>query len=201
VLADGPVKELADLKGRKIGFSVGGFETALLTTMLSGAGVTPGDVTLVNVNFALAPALLSGQVDAVIGGFRNFELNQLAIAGRPGRAFFPEEHGVPVYDELILVARQQSVRDPRLRLLVDGLERAVLYIVNHPDDAWAAFVAAHPDLNDELNRRAWQDTLTRFALRPAALDRTRYRRFAAFAHAQGLIDTVPPLDSYAVVLE
>ncbi len=30
VLADGPVREIADLKGRKIGFSVGGFEDALL---------------------------------------------------------------------------------------------------------------------------------------------------------------------------
>jgi putative hydroxymethylpyrimidine transport system substrate-binding protein len=66
VLAEGPVKTLADLKGRKVGFSVGGFEDAVLGRMLQGAGLTLADVELVNVNFSLSPALLSGQVDAVI---------------------------------------------------------------------------------------------------------------------------------------
>lgn len=83
VLADGPVRTLADLKGRKIGYSVGGFEDALLATMLSQAGLSADDVTLVNVNFSLSPSLMSGQVDAVIGAFRNFELNQMDIEGRP----------------------------------------------------------------------------------------------------------------------
>ena len=42
-------------------------------------------------------------------------------------------------------------------------------------------------LDDELNRRAWADTLPRFAHRPAALDHGRYRRFAAFLADRGLI--------------
>ncbi|MBL8251431.1 MAG: ABC transporter substrate-binding protein, partial [Candidatus Competibacter sp.] len=90
VLKDGPIKSLADLKGHKIGYSVGGFEEALLKAMLGKAGLKPEDVTLVNVNFSLSPALLSKQVDAVIGAFRNFELNQLDLAKKPGRAFYPE---------------------------------------------------------------------------------------------------------------
>ena len=61
-LKDGPVKTLADLKGRKIGYSVGGFEEALLKAMLAKAGLKTEDVTLVNVNFSLSPALLSKQV-------------------------------------------------------------------------------------------------------------------------------------------
>jgi putative hydroxymethylpyrimidine transport system substrate-binding protein len=59
--------------------------------MLERHGLTLADVELVNVNFALSPALVSGQVDAVIGAFRNFELNQLDLIERPGRAFYPEE--------------------------------------------------------------------------------------------------------------
>ena len=61
-----------DLKGRTIGFSVGGFEDALLRAMLGTAGLALSDVTLVNVNFSLSPALLAGRVDGVIGAFRNF---------------------------------------------------------------------------------------------------------------------------------
>ncbi|MBT5037549.1 MAG: ABC transporter substrate-binding protein, partial [Rhodospirillaceae bacterium] len=64
VLADGPVKSIADLKGRKVGYSVGGFEDALLRAMLARHGLTLDDITLINVNFSLSPALLAGQVDA-----------------------------------------------------------------------------------------------------------------------------------------
>ena len=200
VLAAGPVHNIEDLKGRKVGFSVGGFEDALLGAMLQRHGLALGDVTLVNVNFALSPSLLSGQVDAVIGAFRNFELNQMAIEGAAGRAFFPEEEGVPAYDELILIARADRAEDARLGRFLAAVERGVLYLVNHPDDAWASFVHAQPDLDDALNRRAWADTLPRFALRPAALDRKRYQRFAAFLVERGLIKTPPAVDRYAVEL-
>lgn len=200
VLADGPVQSIADLRGRRIGFSVGGFEDALLRRMLETHGLEPDDVTLVNVNFALSQALLSGQVDAVIGAFRNFELNQLDIEGRPGRAFYPEEEGVPAYDELIFVARDDRAGDPRLPRFLAAVEQAVQFMLNHPDEAWQLFVAAHPDLDDELNRRAWRDTLPRFALRPAALDAGRYDRFAAFLVKQGVIPEVLPVERYTAVV-
>lgn len=200
VLADGPIKGMADLKGRKVGFSVGGFEDALLGAMLAKAGLRLADVELVNVNFSLSPALIAGQVDAVVGAFRNFELNQMAIVGRPGRAFYPEEEGVPAYDELIYVARNDRLDRPELRAFLRAVERATLWLVNRPDEGWAAFAASDPALDDELNRRAWTATLPRFAHSPAALDRGRYRRFAAFLERQGLIKDPPPTARYAVDL-
>ena len=200
VLKNGPVKTLADLKGRKIGYSVGGFEEALLKALLARANLKSEDVTLVNVNFALSPALLSGQVDAVIGAFRNFELNQLDLMKKPGRAFYPEEEGVPPYDELVLVAARDNLKDPRLARFMDALEQATLYLLNHPDEAWKAFIARHKDLDDELNRRAWRDTLPRLARRPSALDDVRYKRFAQFLVNQGVISVALPVSNYAVQL-
>ena len=200
-LDGGPIHSVADLKGRKVGFSVGGFEDVILATMLARHGLTLDDVTLINVNFSLSPSLLSGQVDAVIGAFRNFELNQLAIEGHKGRAFYVEEEGVPSYDELILVANTARLDDPRLGKALRAIERGVQYLVNHPDDAWKLFAGHKKGLDDELNRRAWRDTLPRFALRPAALDRGRYERFAQFLIDQGMMKTSPPVASYAVELE
>ncbi len=200
VLREGPVKTLADLKGRKIGYSVGGFEEALVKSMLARAGLKTADVTLVNVNFSLSPALLSKQVDAVIGAFRNFEMNQLDLARQPGRAFYPEEEGVPPYDELVLVANRDQLNDPRLGRFLAALEQATLYLLNHPDEAWKAFIARHKDLDDELNRRAWRDTLPRLARRPAALDEARYKRFAQFLTKQGVITVALPVSNYAVQL-
>lgn len=206
VLRDGPVKTIKDLKGRKIGVSVGGFEDALLGAMLEKNGLTLKDVELVNVNFSLSPALLAGQVDAVIGAFRNFELNQMDIERHPGRAFYPEEEGVPAYDELVIVAHKDKVAgdapsDGRIKRFLDAVERATFYILNHPEDAQAAFVKDRPELNDDLNRRAWADTLPRFSHSPSALDAARYTRFAEFLKARGLIKSVEPVERYAVVVK
>lgn len=197
VLADGPVKSIADLKGRTVGYSIAGFEEALLATMLESAGLKLSDVKLVNVNFALTPALMAGQVDAVIGAYRNFELTELALAGKPGRAFFPEDHGVPAYDELIFEVRQDKVADPRLRRFLDAVEAATTWTLNHPEEAWALFSKTDPKLDDALNKQAFADTLRRLSATPAALDPVRYRRFADYMKARGLIPQAEPVSRYA----
>ena len=200
VVADGPIRMLADLKGKRIGFSVSGFEDAMLKRMLGSQGVSLNDVELINVNFALTSSLLGGQVDATIGGFRNFELTQISLEGGKGRAFFPEEHGVPVYDELIFVACKDMVGDDRLPRFLKAVEEASIFLTNHPEEAWELFVKAYPNLDDELNRRAFTDTLPRFAKRPAALDRGRYERFGAFMVESGLLERAPDVDTIAVEL-
>lgn len=202
VLEDGPIKSIGDLKGKTIGYSVGGFETVLLKVMLEGAGLNLDDVKLVNVNFSLSPSLFTGQADGVIGAFRNFELNQMDIEKRPGKAFYVEEFGIPAYDELIMVANKKDLKEKKLRLFVDALEQGVQFLVNHPQESWELFIKGErKSLNDELNRRAWRDTLPRFALRPGALDVNRYERFAAFLKDQGTVSTVPPLVDWAVELQ
>jgi len=121
VLEDGPVKTIADFKGRKIGYSIAGFEEALLGAILEKAGLTLKDVTLINVNFALTTALMSKQVDGVIGAFRNFELNDRALHKAKGRLWEVEKNGVPTYDELILVAKRETVEVARTKKLLKRL--------------------------------------------------------------------------------
>jgi putative hydroxymethylpyrimidine transport system substrate-binding protein len=200
-LADGPIKTVKDLKGKKVGFSVAGFEDAVLVAMLQNAGLNAKDVEMINVNFALSASVLAGQVDAVVGGYRNFELNQMAIEGKAGRAFFPEEEGVPAYDELIVIAHKDKAKDKRIRPFLDAVEAATFYILNHPDDARQLFIKGRPELDDELNRRAWKDTLPRLSHSPAALDPGRYARFAGFLKERGLLTEVRPVPDYAVTVE
>lgn len=198
-LRDGPVRTPADLRGRTVGYSVAGFEEVILNAMLAPHGLSVRDVRLVAVNFALSSALMSGQVDAIIGGFRNFEVHQLDLENRPGRAFYPEQHGLPIYDELIYVTHRDRVRDPLIRRFLDAIETATAFVVNNPEEAWRMFIAGQRrELDDALNRRAWGSTLTRFAHSPAALDQNRYARFARFLHARRMIRSVPALERYAV---
>mgnify|MGYP006406447117 CR=1 FL=1 len=95
VRADGPVQEMADLKGRKVGFAVAGVQEMLLNAMLSHNGVAPAEVEQINIGWSISPALMSGQVDGVIGAFRNFELNQMQIEGHEAVAFTPKPRACP----------------------------------------------------------------------------------------------------------
>jgi len=200
VLADSDIHQISDLKDRKVGYSVAGFEDVLLAAILENNGLTLDDVKLINVNFSLSPSLMSKQVDAVIGAYRNFEINQMDIHGFPGRAFYLEEHGIPAYDELIVVAHAENVSEPKLRRFIDAIERGVQYLINHPDEAWENFISYDNTLDDELNRRAWRDTLPRFALRPGALDKARYVRFERFLLDRGLVKIGRDVEDYAVEL-
>jgi putative hydroxymethylpyrimidine transport system substrate-binding protein len=198
VLEDGPIKSTADLRGRKIGFSVAGVEEALLSAILGQHGIALPEVELVNVNWSLSPALMAGQVDAVIGAYRNFELNQMEIEGVPGRCFFVEDEGVPAYDELIYVANPARMDTDMIRRFLHATERATQYILNHPEKAWEIFAGTSRELQDELNEKAWADTWPRFATRPAALDHARYARFEAFLIDSGLIAEPTPVSGLAL---
>ncbi|MDA7963719.1 ABC transporter substrate-binding protein [Ruegeria sp.] len=198
VLKDGPIATPADLKGKKIGFSVAGVEEAVLGSVLGNHGVTVDEVELINVNFSLSPSLMTGQVDAVIGAYRNFELNQMDIEGVPGRCFYIEEEGVPPYDELIYVANPDTMDTDKIARFLAATERATQFIVNNPEKSWEVFAATSPVLQDELNARAWVDTLPRFALRPAGFDAGRYARFESFLKDSGMIDSTNPVSAITI---
>ncbi len=198
VLADGPIKSIADLDGKKVGFSVAGVEEALLTAILKPHDLSLSQIELVNVNWSLSPALMSGQVDAVIGAFRNFELNQMDIEGVPGQCFYLEEEGLPSYDELIYIAHSKNMDKSKIARFLAATEKAAQFIVNHPGQSWEIFSATSNELQDELNLRAWGDTLPRFALRPSAFDAIRYRRFENFLRESGLVQGQVTLDQLAI---
>ena len=197
VLRDGPIKKISDLRGKKVGFSVGGFEEALLSGMLQKYNLNMSDVELVNINFSLSPSLIAKKVDAVIGAFRNFELNQMDIVNKPGRAFYPEEHGVPTYEELIYIANQKNKNNPLFDKFFNAIQKATLTIINDPESTWNDFSSFRKGLDDELNKRAYKDTISRFALRPQAHDLKTYKNFSKFLKNKGIIKQDINVESFA----
>ncbi len=197
-LGGGDIRTPADFKGRKIGYSVSGVEDATLGTMLARSGVALKDVTLVNVNFQLVSALLSKQVDGVIGAYRNFEANEVKEHGADPLVFKVEDYGVPAYDELILLARKDEAHDPRIRRFLAAVKKGTAYLLAHPDETWRTFAKDHPDLDNDLNRTAWTQTLPAFAKDPAALDAPRYAAYGKFLFDNKLIKQDMPVGDYAV---
>ncbi|MFC0338670.1 putative hydroxymethylpyrimidine transport system substrate-binding protein [Kushneria avicenniae] len=199
VRADSDIHQVSDLKGKRVGYSVGGVEEVLLAAMLNHSGLDMDDVEPVNVNFALTPALLSRQVDAVTGAFRNFEPAQMAQEGVEGRAFYIEEEGVPIYDELIFLANTDTLDNQRALIsrFMRAVEKATMWIVNHPEEGWTLFKSYDASLDNEVNHKAWEASIVRFALRPAALDTARYRDFENFLLDRGVIKKRVPVERLA----
>ena len=56
--------------------------------------------------------MLSGRVDATLGGYWNYEAIQLAQRGKHPNVIRMDQVGVPTYDELVLVVRRKHDRQP-----------------------------------------------------------------------------------------
>ena len=196
VLKNGPIKSIQDLKGKKIGFSVGGFEDALLSGMFEKYNLKLSDIELININFSLSPSLISKKVDAVIGAFRNFELNQMDIVGEPGNAFYPEEHGVPHYEELIYIINVKNRKNKNYIKFLKATQKATIKILNNPKKTWLDFSNYKKGLNDELNKRAYRDTIKRFSIRPSAYDLNAYKNFQNFLFSKKIIKKLHDIELF-----
>lgn len=179
VLADSPIKSIKDLKGKTIGDS-GGVDSVVLQGMLRAGGLTLNDVQIINVHYDLTQALLSKRVDAVNGVYRNVELIQLQLAGHPARAFYPEDFGVPPYDELVIIAQKGKQNDPRVAKFLTAVTLGAQYLMKHPELSWQEVAKTYPELNNQLNHQMWNATLSHFTLQPAAKDPVRCERLAKF---------------------
>ncbi len=186
-LKNGPIHSISDLKGKRIGYSSAGTGNVMLKTMLNYHGLTLKDVKLINVHYGLTQALLAGKIDAFTGAMRNFEPLEMQLAGKPARIFYPEENGMPLYDELVFVANPKEKNDPRIKAFLQAVQDGVVYLINHPNSTWKTFAKNHPELNNKLNRMSWFATIPRFALRPGLNDQSRYDNYWEFLKKGGFV--------------
>jgi len=191
------IRSPRDLKGKTVGTAGIDYQSAYLREILLEAGIDPGTVTERNVGFALSPALLSGRVDATLGGFWNYEGTDLRLKGRDPRIIRVDDAGVPSYDELVLVANEDALaRDgQRIRAFIGALARGTRDLEEDPGRAIEGLLDANPDLDPELQRAVVRVTLPLFLPRrgrpfghqaPA-----RWQEFAAWMRENRLITEIP----------
>ena len=104
---------------------------------------------------------------------------------------------IPAYDELIYVPTPPKWTRTGQKF-IKATELATQFIINNPSESWSIFSGTAKELQNELNKRAWRDTLPRFAMRPAAFDHGRYMDFQAFLESSGLIAKTVPITSIAI---
>jgi putative hydroxymethylpyrimidine transport system substrate-binding protein len=152
-LKNSKIDTISDLKGKRIGISNAGFSHLSLKIMLNQKGLQESDVQIISVGDSAIQALLSHQVDAIIGVMRNFEVPELELNGHAVTVFFPEEHGVQNYSELVFVAKRTNANDNRIPRFLTAIKRATAYLDEHPEETWKQFIAQYPQSNNEINTR------------------------------------------------
>ena len=155
------IASVADLAGKTVGTAGIPYQAAELRTALQHAGVDPSKVRETNVGFNLVPAMLSGKVDATLGGFWNYEAIQLRLAHKQPVVIPVDQAGVPTYDELVLVVREDEARHrgQDLRGFLQALTRGQKEVRANPTAATSLLVKANPSLEAKLQLESIKQTL------------------------------------------
>jgi putative hydroxymethylpyrimidine transport system substrate-binding protein len=184
-----------DLKGKTVGTAGIDYQHAYLQTILDHANVPQSRVKERNVGFNLVPALLTGKVDAILGGFWNYEAIDLQQRGKKPRVIRVDQAGVPDYDELVFVANADALdrSGPLIRRFMTALWRGEITLQHDPARGVDALVKANRDLDPKLQAASVKVTLPRFAPprgKPYGWqDPQKWARFGAWMRDNGLINS------------
>ncbi len=184
-----------DLKGKTVGTAGIDYQHAYLQTILDKANVPQASVTERNVGFNLVPALVSGKVDAILGGFWNYEAIDLAQRKKHPDVIRIEDAGVPDYDELVFVANADALdrTGPYIRRFMNALRQGAIALERNPAAGVAALTKANRDLDPKLQAASVRATLPYFLPphgRPYGWqDPAKWKSFGGWMQDNGLISS------------
>jgi putative hydroxymethylpyrimidine transport system substrate-binding protein len=191
------VTKAGDLQGKRVGTAGIPYQSAYLKAIDKNAGIT--GTKEVNVGFNLIPAMLSRKVDATLGGFWNYEGIQLARQHRHPHVIRVDQAGVPTYDELIVVAREDTLRTrdgaSKVRRFMQALAAGYGALRADPATGVNPLLAANKDLDRGLQLASVKATLPAFF--PAAgkpfgwQDLGSWARYAKWMSDNGLLKQLP----------
>lgn len=149
----GDIHSPKDLSGKQIGYSSIPLYEAMIRTMIQSDGGDPASAKLIDVGFDLIPAISTGQVDAIMGGFINHEQLILEKEGHLVFSLNPTDYGVPDYYELVLVASEQGLRnsDSYFKKFLNAITKGQQFVQENPDQA-LDLLLAHEDATSPLDK-------------------------------------------------
>ena len=151
-LVESGIAEPKDLKGKKVGAPGLPSDEALIDTMLKHQGLSIADVEMVNVGFDLVPALISKNVDAIVGAYWVHESISANNLGFDLNIMRMEENGVPDFYELVVVASEDKIaNEPEvIEKFVKATTRGYKDAVDDPIEAVAVLKSVKPETDLEI---------------------------------------------------
>jgi putative hydroxymethylpyrimidine transport system substrate-binding protein len=151
-LKESGIVEPKDLAGKKIGWPGIPSNEPLLESMLGSQGLTLDDVELVNVGFALVPALIGNTVDAIVGAYWVHESISATNQGFELNIMRMEENGVPDFYQLVIVASEDKIaEDPDVvNRFVRAVTRGYQDAIADPLDAVQLLKRLKPEVDLDI---------------------------------------------------
>ncbi len=183
-----------DLEGKVVGVAGVPSDRALLDTVVAADGGDPSRVQTKVVGYSLSPSLAAGKVDAIIGGYWNIEGPDLRAKNVPITIMKIDDYGVPRYDELVLVASEDAIRDRpgAIRAALAGIAAGTTAAVSDARAAVTALEKANPDIARSVLPAQVADTLPALLPdggAPLAMDGGQWDALAEWMTQTGLVDT------------
>ena len=200
-LKNSGIQSVKDLNGKTIATAGIPYQDAYLKTILDRAGLSTNDVTTVDVQQGLLPAILTGRAQAMLGGFLNIEGVDLQLRGKDPTVLPVDKLGIPTYDELVLVANSDTLdsKSEDIRLFLDALERGTKAAVADPVGATRQILAAGKGLDPKITAAEVRKTLPLLLPKGSKhpygyMDPGEWDEFAHFFADNGEIKALPQVD-------
>lgn len=206
VLEDSGIETPADLEGKTIAMVGVPSDEAYLEAVLNHYDLSMDDVETVNVGFDLMPAILSERADAVIGVYWTHETILAEHEGYAVRYFRVEEHGVPDYYELVIVAGEETIANQEevVAAFANALRLGYFDAGEDLDAALELLLEESPELVEDVEREGldllaplWTDDgQTAWGTQTEE----RWNDYTTWAQEEGLIAaSVDPADAWVNV--
>ena len=191
-LKESGIAEPKDLAGKTVGWPGIPDNEPLLDTMLKSQGLALDDVELVNVGFDLVAALIGKKVDAIVGAYWVHESISAINQGFDLNIMRMEQHGVPDFYELVLVANEEKItRDPDLvRGFVRASMRGYQDAIADPQAAVDLLKRLRPEVDLDIEKPGvdllaplWSSSTGVFGWQ----EEDRWGSFAKWMHENGLL--------------
>jgi putative hydroxymethylpyrimidine transport system substrate-binding protein len=195
-LSESKVRTIRDLKGKTIAIPGLPFQREFLRSVLARAGLKREDVKVESVGYDLVPALLGGRADAIFGGSANQEGIELRSRGERPVITPVQKLGIPSYEELVLIGRQDFVdRDPKLiRDFMTAVSRGVRVAMGHPRLAAKVIKEggeAEPGVSYRTLEAEVKATLPLLS-KSGHMNPARASALLGWMQGEGMIDAQPP---------
>ncbi len=147
------INSAADLKGKVIGYPGTPDNEIFVKAMMENCGLSYDDMTMQDVGFDLNTALITGNVDAVIGGYINHEYPTLIQEGYDVTYFNITDEGIPDYEELVLVTGEKQLEEEsdKLAAFIRASKKGFEDVKNDPQGALDILLKNQDEANYPLD--------------------------------------------------
>jgi putative hydroxymethylpyrimidine transport system substrate-binding protein len=193
------IDDLRDLKGKTVATLGAPFQEEFLRVILVTAGLKPSDVEVKPMEGKVVPELLSGRADAIFGASQNFEGAELESLGAKPVVIPAEALGIPVYDELVVIARRSRLdSNPELfRRFMTAVRRGTAAAIDDPATAAEAIdVASYGEAEEKPTKAGLEATLPLLS-RSGRISTEQATGLIDWMHEEGMIERKPAASAIA----